>query len=592
MTLARTPGIDFLATGFVFLSIPVFGFIALGKAHEYTGGRALPTWVLVSAGIASIPVYAVSRVVTTRLRHKREAAAMGAKMVPVVRGKWLGNADVVKVMIHNATHGYPADGLAELFGELGPVINIRSFWSDLVFTTTPEHVKIMLCTDFENYVKGEEFQRNMDSVLGVGVFNSDGDMWKFHRSITRPAFARDRISDFQMFDRHAETVIQQLKSRFGEGQAVDFQDLMSRFSLDSATEFLFGHCVHSLRAGLPYSVNTPYAPKNIQTPETRRANEFSTAFLEAFEGVAHRERLRTVWPLFEIFSDRTKKPMEVLDDFLEPIIADAIQKKSAVHHEVEAKPIETSEGTLLDHLVQVTSDPKILKDETLNIMLAGRDTTTGTLTFAVYLLSQYPHVMQRLRQEVLEKVGPTKCPTFDNIREMKYLRAVLNETLRLYPVVPFNVRESVNGTTWPNPDPNGKPFYIPAGTRTLYSVFMMQRREDLWGPDAEEFDPDRFLDERVKKYLVKNSFIFLPFNAGPRICLGQQFAYNEMSFILIRLLQNFSSISLELDAYPPGTLPPDEFKLASGRKAIDKVWPKANLTLYLAGGLWLKMEES
>jgi len=197
-----------------------------------------------------------------------------------------------------------------------------------------------------------------------------------------------------------------------------------------------------------------------------------------------------------------------------------------------------------------------------------------------------------VRQEILDIVGPSRRPTFEDIRDMRYLRAVLNETLRLYPIVPFNVRESVHATTWPNPDPNDKPFYIPAGTRTPYSVFMMHRRKDLWGPDAEEFDPDRFLDDRVKEYLVRNSFIFLPFNAGPRICLGQQYAYNEISFMLVRLLQNFSSISLELDAFPPGTLPPDDFKLSPGRKGVEKVWPKSTLTLYVKGGLWVKMQEA
>lgn len=97
---------------------------------------------------------------------------------------------------------------------------------------------------------------------------------------------------------------------------------------------------------------------------------------------------------------------------------------------------------------------------------------------------------------------------------------------------------------------------------------------------AETFDPDRFLDERVTKYLVANPFIFLPFNAGPRICLGQQFAYNEVSFFLVRLLQNFSSMSLDLKSQPPETLPPSSWKNCPGRKGIEEVFPKSHLTIY------------
>jgi len=123
---------------------------------------------------------------------------------------------------------------------------------------------------------------------------------------------------------------------------------------------------------------------------------------------------------------------------------------------------------------------------------------------------------------------------------------------------------------------------------------MMHRRKDYWGPDAEEFDPDRFLDERATKYLTPNPFIFLPFNAGPRICLGQQFAYNEMSFFLIRLLQNFSSMELDLGSQPPGSAPPQEWKVSGKgtRKAVEKIFPKVHFTMYSEGGLWLKMKEA
>ena len=97
---------------------------------------------------------------------------------------------------------------------------------------------------------------------------------------------------------------------------------------------------------------------------------------------------------------------------------------------------------------------------------------------------------------------------------------------------------------------------------------------------AHKFDPDRFLDERVSKYLTPNPFIFLPFNAGPRICLGQQFAYNEMSFFLVRLLQQFDRIELDEHSQPPDARVPAEWAGADGRKGFERFWPKAHLTLY------------
>lgn len=119
----------------------------------------------------------------------------------------------------------------------------------------------------------------------------------------------------------------------------------------------------------------------------------------------------------------------------------------------------------------------------------------------------------------------------------------------------------------------------------------MHRREDLWGPDALVFDPDRFLDDRLKKYLLPNPFIFLPFNAGPRICLGQQFAYNEVSLFLIRLLQTFSGINFAPDA-DPSSLPPTCWATGEARRPIERVWLKAHLTLYANKGSWFRMEEA
>jgi len=279
--------------------------------------------------------------------------------------------------------------------------------------------------------------------------------------------------------------------------------------------------------------------------------------------------------------------MDIIKAYADPIVDAAVERARARQQNGEKDvPGEVKEGeTMLDYMVKSTKDKTLLRDETLNILIAGRDTTASLLTSAIYELSRHPHVLAKLRAEVLGVVGVDGVPRPEDIRSMRYLRAVLNEVLRLWPPVPYNGRTCREATLLPNKEPGRKPFYVPAGTRCTYSVFNMHRRKDLWGPDALDFDPERFLDERVKLH-TSNNFIFLPFNAGPRICLGQQFAYNEASFFLIRLLQAYGDITLVLDGQPPVPL------TDAGEKTRDDVWMRAHLTLYEEGGVWVHLDRA
>ncbi|KIK16473.1 hypothetical protein PISMIDRAFT_686262 [Pisolithus microcarpus 441] len=299
-----------------------------------------------------------------------------------------------------------------------------------------------------------------------------------------------------------------------------------------------------------------------------------------------------MWRLAEFWNDRIQKDMEVCHGLINPILKDALDMKRSIKEgELPTKHAYTEgegllEDTLLGHLVNCTEDAAVIRDEIMNILIAGRDTTASTLTFLVYMLSQHPDVLKRLRAEVLSTVGSSRGPTYDDVREMKYMRAVINETLRLYPSIPFNIRTSTEAVVWPGVN-GGPPIYIPPNTRIPFSIILMHRRKDLWGPDADIFDPNRFIDERLK-YLTSNPFIFLPFSAGPRICLGQQFAYNEMSFFLVRLLQTFSSITLAEDLQ---TRPSDRAE-GTGRNAQEKVIIQHHVSLYVDGGLWVRMGEA
>ncbi|KDQ21154.1 hypothetical protein BOTBODRAFT_149912 [Botryobasidium botryosum FD-172 SS1] len=528
----------------------------------------------------ALPLYGFAKYTFKSASHARDARRLGAVRIPQVRGNAPGNIDIVAKLEEQMRLDYCGTPMETFIAEYGKTYAIKMLWDvETVFTMEPEHIKAVLATDFTNFIKGNTFIRAMKSMLGQGVFNSDGDMWKFHRSITRPFFTRDRITDFDTFNRHADAVIERMKESFITGTAVDYQDMAARFTLDSAAEFLFGISVDSTASPMLLP-----ATDGANAVTANPVKDFAHAFADTQMHVAYRSRIGPLWPIFELTGDKTAENMKVLHAFADPIVERALREKRAG----AAESTKEKEDTLLSHLVEQTDDADLIRSELLNILIAGRDTTASTLTFATYALAMYPHVLRKLRQEILDTVGTQRRPTFEDVRQMKYLRAVLNETLRLFPPVPFDVRQAVKSTTLSTP--NGPKYYVPADTQVVYSVLLMHRDPSLWGPDSLEFDPERWIDSRLKKYVTPNPFIFLPFNAGPRICLGQQFAYNETSFFLIRLLQQFDEITLAPEAQPLSSRIPPNWAHGAGRRPVERVWPKAHLTLYAEGGLWLKMK--
>ncbi|GJE94254.1 cytochrome P450 [Phanerochaete sordida] len=581
--MALPPGLAFLLPNLpLLLAPPAAVYLAAYVAETYFA-VGVPGWALALACVLSWPAALAAVVFWYDFKAAREAAARGARLPRQIAAKYPGSVDLMasnNKEVEDHVIGYRLSEFARTYGW---TFNIRLLFQDRVFTAEPEYIKRILATDFNNYEKGAVFHAQMKSLLGSGVFNADGELWKFHRGMTRPFFSRDRISHFDMFDRHAEEALNHAKTRLAEGVAIDWQDLVSRFTLDSATEFLFGQDVRSLSAPLPYPPTAPQAARDTGA-RAHPANRFAHAFLEAQLTSARRSRYTAAWPLWEFWANKVDAPVRVMDEFVQPLLRDALARKGRAAKARAEEAVEDG-ATLLEHLVKLTDDPQIIRDETLNILLAGRDTTAITLTMAGYMLAEHPKILQRLRKEVLDTVG-SRRPTYDDIRDMKYLRAFINEVLRMYPPVPFNVRFSTAPTVWPSPEGD---IYIPAGTRCMYSVFIMHRRKDLWGPDADKFDPDRFLDERLSKYLTPNPFIFLPFNAGPRICLGQQFAYNEVSFMLIRLLQHVAKIELHPEVSPK-SVPSPGWATSMMTDGQDKVVFKSHLTMYVQGGLWVTMD--
>lgn len=581
--MAIPPGLVFIVKSLPYVLYPFA--VAYGAMHALAPNA--PPAAVAAALLLSHPVFWIVEDAYKEWQIKRTAASMGAEVAPKFRSALpMGLSHMLSMRKHSHS-GEPSTVTEKWVQQMGTNVFQANMLGDRrIVTLEPDHVKAILATKFDDFDKGPYTQDMLNSLLGTGVFNADGEMWKFHRSITRPFFSKDKIAHFDIFDRHADDLLRKVKARLAEGFPIDFQDMVARFTLDSATEFLFGYDINSSGAGLPYPDIAK--ERNTETFTKHPSNTFVKAFAEGQELAVSRFRSGSAWRAVEFWSDIVQPRREVVDNYVDRILADPEFQKAAQSTE----PGKASESaSLLHHLVTYTKDPKVLKDEIINLLVAGRDTTMGTLSFGVYKLAAYPEIAQRLRDEVLEVVGPTRRPSYEDVREMKYMRAFINEVLRLYPVVPNNSRTSNKDTTLPYKDKDRKPIFVPKGTRCSYNSYLIHRRTDLWGPDALKFDPDRFLDERNAKYLVHNPYIFIPFNAGPRICLGQQFAYNEMSFFLVRLLQNFSTFTLAGDAQPAESLRPEGAKAPENAEKETLMFT-SHLTMSVKDGLWVNMTEA
>ncbi|KAF5354121.1 hypothetical protein D9756_007165 [Leucocoprinus leucothites] len=476
-TMSLPPGPNFIARSlidFLLPCIPIYPTLALANTHLLD--LSLPKGALVVSTLVLRLGYILSQPWVDEYKNSKAARAHGAILVPHVKEN---HFKLVKALLHDLANGYPCDTLGKLSEKYqSPTYRLSIGLDEVYITIEPDHIKSMLATEFDAFEKG----------------------W-FHRSITRPFFTRDRVTDFDNFERHTQEALKRAKARLAKGYPIDFQDmvdgqtqdLVARFTLDSATEFLFNHDFHSLDAPLPYPAQSSsksqkdYPQSNADHP----SNLFVEALVTSQEIIARRGTIGGIWPLLEFWGDTVVPHRKTLDHFVQPFLEKGLREK-----ETRAADSEEYKGALLDYL--------------------------------------HPDIEQRLRQEILEKVGSERSPTIEDIRELRYLRAFLN---------------------------------------------------------ALEFDPDRFLDERLHKYLVPNPFIFCPFNAGPRICPGQQFAYNEASFFLIRLLQQFTSFSLDENARTLDGTPKPEWAGLAGPQGRDRIRFKNTLTMYVRGGLWVRMKE-
>ena len=313
--------------------------------------------------------------------------------------------------------------------------------------------------------------------------------------------------------------------RRAKGGAFDVQSLFFRLTVDSATEFLFGESVESLQ------------DESIGMAKDAVDFDGKAGFAEAFNTAQVYLSIRSLAQkaYFLVNNKEFRSSNEKVHKFADYYV------QKALNSSPEELEKHSQDGYIfLYELVKQTRDPHVLRDQLLNILLAGRDTTAGLLSFTFYELARNPQVWLKLKEEIYEKFGKgddarLEDITFESLKKCEYLKALLNEVLRLYPSVPQNFRVAQKDTSLPRGGgPNrDQPIFIAKGQTVTYTVYAMHRDEQFYGKDSEVFRPERWFEPETRKL----GWAFLPFNGGPRICLGQQFALTEASYVIARLAQ-------------------------------------------------------
>lgn len=289
----------------------------------------------------------------------------------------------------------------------GRTFKSRLMENPAIVTMEPENIKTVLSLKFKDFQLTNRM-RLLGKLLGKGIFTSDGEDWHNSRALLRPNFARDQLADIEAFERHFEYFVKAIPT---DGTTVDLQELFFRMTIDSATEFLFGESVHSLR----------------MAKDTAGPNEsnFSWAFNYSQHAAVERSRFG---PFGFLVKDETyNEAVVICHEFVDRYVEKAFKYREMEDLEAGSGKKEDDEKyVFLYELAKATKDKVRLRSEMMNILLAGRDTTASLLSNMFFVIAKRPEIWKKLRQEIDDTLQGVP-PTYEQLRNLKYLKYCLNE---------------------------------------------------------------------------------------------------------------------------------------------------------------------
>ncbi|KPI96980.1 Cytochrome P450 4c3 [Papilio xuthus] len=454
--------------------------------------------------------------VEARRLDRATATLPGPPTLPLLGNAtlFIGNSEkIVKTLDEIAALSYKHKGAAKLW--LGPKLYVA--------VSNAEDSKVIL----ENCLDKDVVYRFLRPWLGHGLFVAPLNLWKSHRKVLLPVFNNKIVEDYlEVIGEQADILVDRLSEQIGKGY-FDILRYVTACTLDIVFETAMGE-----RMDIQHSPDTPYL----------RARHTVMTILNM--------RFFKVWLqpdcLFNLTSYAKEQSENI--DLTHKFTDEVVRKRRLLYERNKSKEKnDNSDGKLrvvLDMLFgrEIEFTDEQLREHIDSITIAGNDTTALVTAYTLVLLGLHHNVQEEVYQEQLSIFGTSRQnATKEDVQDMHCLERVLKESMRLYCVVPIVARNIDRELYLPHCGVT-----LPAGTSAVVGSFAVHRSKVEWGPNADEFDPDRFLPERS---VGRHPAAFLPFSYGPRNCIGRNFGMIIAKSIISSIIRSY-----KMDAQDIGPL--------------------------------------